>query len=35
VQRFLREALVICASGALIGLLFGAVLDPIAAIRDE
>jgi len=26
VQRFLREALVICASGALIGLLFGAVL---------
>jgi putative ABC transport system permease protein len=26
VQRFLREALVICASGALIGLLFGAAL---------
>ena len=26
VQRFLREALVICASGALIGLLFGAML---------
>jgi putative ABC transport system permease protein len=26
VQRFLREALVICAAGALIGLLFGALL---------
>ncbi|GGA29681.1 ABC transporter permease [Dyella nitratireducens] len=26
VQRFLREAVVICASGALIGLLFGAAL---------
>jgi putative ABC transport system permease protein len=26
VQRFLREAVVICASGALIGLLFGALL---------
>ena len=26
VQRFLREALVICALGALIGLLFGAAL---------
>jgi putative ABC transport system permease protein len=26
VQRFLREALVICASGGLIGLLFGALL---------
>jgi putative ABC transport system permease protein len=26
VQRFLREALVICLSGAVIGLLFGAAL---------
>ena len=25
-QRFLREALVICAAGALLGLLFGGLL---------